>query len=80
MVITKTSRDFPYKVLTKSKMTLWQTQWCEQHFGPRWSVTENRSGIWCCFWLGPRANENAGKYEWSFLHEKDAIYFSLVWV
>ena len=27
-----------------------QTQWCEEHFGKRWCVIENRKGVWRCFW------------------------------
>lgn len=54
-----------------------QTKWCEEKFGKRWSVVDNREGVWCCFWAG---RENPGKYKFEFTNEKDAILFSLTWL
>ena len=54
-----------------------QTVWCEQKFGKRWSVVDNRDGVWCCFW-GGRAIP--GVYKWEFQNEQDALLFSLRWL
>jgi hypothetical protein len=73
----KTSRDFPHHIIT-NKDNHWEaTNWCEQHFGKRWSIVDNRQGIWCCFWRGTRS---PGGYDWHFLNEKDAFLFSLKWL
>lgn len=53
-------------------------EWCTKHFGKRWSVTDNREGVWCCFWRGFRS-PGPGHYEWLFENEEDAIMFSLRW-
>jgi hypothetical protein len=54
-----------------------QIKWCEERFGKRWSVIDNREGIWCCFWGG---NKLPGMYRFEFKNEKDAILFSLTWL
>lgn len=54
-----------------------QTQWCEEKLGKRWSAIDYRSGVWRCFWGGPRT---PGFYKWDFKNEKDALLFSLRWL
>lgn len=54
-----------------------QTVWCEQKFGKRWSVIDNRDGLWCCFWGG---RSIPGSYSWHFKNEQDALLFSLTWL
>lgn len=74
--MTKSCREFPYYFLL-SKNNHWeQDQWCTEHFGKRWSVIDNRSGVWCTFWRG---RESPGSYEWFFQNEQDALQFILRW-
>ena len=55
----------------------WQAiDWCTKHFGQRWSVVDNRDGIWCCFWAG---QEQFSSYIWHFEHDRDAMWFKLKW-
>lgn len=76
--MTKNSREFPYKIILPGLKNQWNaTQWCENKFGKCYSVIDNRNGVWCCFWLGPRSSISG--YEWLFLNEKDAILFALKW-
>lgn len=49
-------------------------KWCKQNLGPRWEVTGNRNGTWCCFWAG---RENFGCYNYHFANERDMVWFSL---
>lgn len=73
----KTARDFPYIFKLPKFKNQWQaTEWCTEQFGRRWSVIDNRAGVWCCFWLGTRG---PGGYEWLFLNEQDAVLFALKW-
>ena len=57
------------------------TEWCKQQFGDRWSVTDNRQGVWRCFWTRKLKSGEYDRsvYEWSFKNEKDAILFTLRW-
>jgi len=74
------SKDFPYTInIPKARGDRhWeQTQWCEQQFGQRWSVVDNREGTWCCFWGG---RSIPGKYRFEFKNEQDAVLFSLTWL
>ena len=50
--------------------------WCEEKFGPRWEAIHHHAGSWCCFWCGPRDNEN---YRFHFRNSEDAMLFSLRW-
>lgn len=80
MVVIKTARNFPHRLIMPKGPNHWEAdKWCRERFGKRWSVVDNRDGVWCCFWLGPRGGENAGKYEWFFLNKEDAILFALRW-
>ena len=54
-----------------------EISWCEEKFGKRWSAIDNKQGIWCCFWGGPKLS---GKYRFEFKNEQDAILFSLTWL
>lgn len=54
-----------------------ETSWCEEKFGKRWSVIDNRDGKWCCFWNG--TNKPAW-YRFHFKNEQDALLFSLTWL
>lgn len=75
--MTRSSKDFPHTFLL-SKNKHWETTaWCEQQFGKRWSVVDNREGVWCVFWRG---RDNPGMYEWYFEHEQDASRFVLRWM
>lgn len=76
MAMTKTARDFPYHTVT-GKVNHWEaTDWCERQFGERWSVVDNRNGVWCCFWAG---RSIPGSYDWYFLNEQDYLMFTLKW-
>ncbi len=73
------SQDFIHRILLPKLEDQWQvSNWCIEQFGPRWSVTENRSGRWCCFWRGLRENDFS-IYEWLFVNEQDTVLFSLRW-
>lgn len=50
--------------------------WCTEKFGERWSVTDNRKGVWC--W-GLCGRDVPGSYEWYFQNEDDATLFLLRW-
>ena len=79
--MTRTARDFPYRLVMPKHQKQWEVDlWCKEQFGPRWSAVSNRAGVWCCFWIGTRAGEDSGKYEWLFEREADAILFSLRWL
>lgn len=72
--------DLPFTITAPSKpasKTAAMTKWCEEKFGKRWSVTENRKGTWCCFWSG---RSIPGTYKWHFKNEQDALLFSLTWL
>lgn len=78
MVITRASKDFPYVFKLPKMYNQWEaSSWCEEQFGPRWSVVDNRQGVWCCFWRG---RESPGMYEWYFKNERDALMFMLKWM
>ena len=79
--MTRTARDFAHVIIMPKFPKQWQaTRWCTEQFGPRWSAVSNRDGVWCCFWIGTRAQEHSGKYEWLFEREADAVLFSLRWL
>lgn len=73
----KTSGDFNHVVILPKHKKQWKIDlWCQEQFGPRWSVVSNREGVWCCFWVGTR---DPGCYKWLFRYEKDAMLFLLRW-
>ena len=58
-------KDFSYK------------EWCEEHFGPKFDVLENKDGVWTIVWAGPyRARQD----EFRFKNEADAMMFTLKWL
>jgi hypothetical protein len=50
-------------------------RWCRENLGKRWSVLDNRDGIWSCFWDGRRKNYAA--YRYCFKNAEDATIFAL---
>ena len=50
--------------------------WCQDQFGPRWSITDNRSGVWTLAWVGP---EDWSYYQFAFANQADAVAFALKW-
>lgn len=78
-IIRYRSSDFVHRVLMSKAKKQWEMNlWCQEQFGPRWEVTGNRSGRWCVFWRGLR-DEDSSTYEWLFVNEDDAMWFSLRW-
>lgn len=49
--------------------------WCRENLGKRWSVVDNRDGIWSCFWDGFR--KNGSFYRYCFKYAEDATIFAL---
>lgn len=73
----KSTNEFPYSFFLPRIKNQWEvTKWCTEKFGKRWSVVDNREGVWCCFWRGRIVPES---YEWFFQNEKDALLFMLRW-
>lgn len=76
----KSTHEFPHKLLLPKLTHQWEaTDWCTQQFGQRWSIMDNRQGVWCCFWRGFRNSDRAAAYEWYFQNEQDALMFLLRW-
>jgi hypothetical protein len=77
MVPTKVVvKDLPYEVVISKENHKEAAAWCRERLGPRWEVTRNRKGIWCCFWEGFR---RGGDYRYHFQNDKDAVLFVLRW-
>lgn len=70
-------RNLDYTVRIHKSNHLEAEAWCRERLGPRWEVTGNREGLWCCFWAGPRAG--AAAYDYHFANEADMIWFKLTW-
>jgi len=70
--------DLPFEIVIDKKRNDEAADWCRQQWGDRWSVVDNRKGIWCCFWCGTRGVK-AGMYRYHFQNERDAIMFALRW-
>jgi hypothetical protein len=51
--------------------------WCQQQFGRRWDLINNRDGAWSMFWAG---RDHYEEYRFSFAHEQDAAWFALRWL
>lgn len=82
MGMNNSDNDFPYVIYMPTKQHKWiMTEWCKQQFGDRWSVIDNRQGVWRCFWTRKLKSGEYDRsvYEWSFKNEKDAILFTLRW-
>lgn len=54
-------------------------RWCRQEFGAEWSVANNRSGTWRCFWRGMVGDETQTHYEYQFVNSDDILLFILRW-
>lgn len=72
-------KELPYEVYISKTKHRQAESWCSIQFGPRWSALDNRQGIWCVFWAGPRS-KNPGSYRYYFQNEQDAVLFSLKWL
>lgn len=71
--------DFPYVLIIPKIKNQWEAdKWCTEKFGKKWSVVDNREGVWRCFWRGFKS-PGPGNYEWSFKNEQDAVLFALTW-
>ena len=69
-------KQLPYTVMTsRINNSNRATAWCQEQWGSRWSVTDNLSGRWSCFY-----RINLGQYEWNFETEQQALLFALRWV
>ncbi len=77
LMVKPSIQQFPNKILTSKFEHQEAVNWCNEHFGDRWSVTDNRDGTWYVFWAGPRSWNN---YEWFFKNEQDALLFALRWI
>ena len=53
-------------------------KWCEGRLGERWSVIDNRSGRWACFWCGTRSDKPE-YYVFCFESSEDAVLCALRW-
>lgn len=69
-------RDLPNEVTVSRHQHHEAESWCRANLGPRWSVLDNRSGVWCCFWAGFR---NDGGYRYYFESAQTAVEFALRW-
>lgn len=69
-------KEFPYEVMIHKSNHLPAEAWCRERFGPRWSVTENRNGSWCCFWGG---RERLDHFRYYFANDRDMVMFLLRW-
>lgn len=67
-----------YEVIVRKNNHREAERWCRENLGKRWSVVDNREGIWSCFWAGTRGPD-AGSYRFNFKHQKDAMWFTLRW-
>ena len=68
-------KDLNYTVRIHRDRQREAERWCRENLGPRWSVTDNRQGIWCCFWAGLR--QAYPGYDYHFANERDMIWFAL---
>jgi hypothetical protein len=68
-------KDLPYTVRIHKSRQREAEAWCRKNLGKRWSVVDNREGIWCCFWAGFR-QEYPG-YDFHFANERDMFWFAL---
>lgn len=72
----KRYRSLDYEVMIHKKYFRDAAKWCEERWGSRWSVTENRSGVWACFWAG---RDNFECYRFVFADDRDMMMFALRW-
>ncbi len=72
-------KQLDHKVFISKQNHRHAEPWCKERWGERWSVIDNRNGIWSCFWAGTRG-PYAGMYLYIFENEQDAFWFALRWV
>ncbi|MCX7594397.1 MAG: hypothetical protein N2235_11650 [Fischerella sp.] len=72
--------DFPYSVAFDADHVRWCLDqidnWCEEKFGSKFSVTENKQGTWCVFWNG---RKRPSQYRYFFINKENALWFALTW-
>lgn len=73
-----TMNHLPYTISIHKSKQREAERWCSDHLGKRWSVVDNRQGVWCCFWAGTRT-EHPGYYDFHFLNERDMCWVALRW-
>ena len=65
-----------HRVIVTRKNYLPAKKWCSEHFGKKWDLLDNRTGVWRCLWSG---SSDPTRFVFSFANEKDATWFALVW-
>jgi hypothetical protein len=65
-----------YEILVDSIKHRPAMKWCEQQFGTRWNVIDNRTGQWALFWAGRGMTD---KYRFCFAVKEDMMMFILRW-
>lgn len=70
-------RKLTHEVIIESTNSRPASNWCEQHFGPRWNVINCRNGAWAMFWAGVAMSSG---YRFVFAEERDAALFALRWL
>jgi hypothetical protein len=68
--------QLPYTVRIHKDQYRDAEHWCRNRLGERWSVTDNRSGQWACFWSGTDA---FAYYNFHFARKEDLIWVALKW-
>ena len=72
-------KQLPYGCQSDKKVLHEAESWCIEQWGPKWSVTGNREGIWCVFWAGNRVELTPSSYQWWFATEQQRTWFLLRW-
>lgn len=70
-------RKLGIEVIVPTEHSRGASAWCEQQFGTRWNVIDNRDGSWAMFWAGV---DMAKYYRFCFAEERDALLFTLRWL
>ena len=70
-------KNFQYVQLLKRKNIEDAKVWCENQFGQRWGIVDNREGTWMCLWAG---KERRDHYRFHFENERDYLWFRLRWL
>jgi hypothetical protein len=70
-------RKLGHEIIVPTGHSRGASAWCEEQFGTRWNVIDNRDGAWAMFWAGV---DMAQHYRFCFAEERDAMLFSLRWL
>lgn len=70
------AKDLRYCVQIHKSKHIAAEAWCRKHWGVRWTLTENRTGAWSCFWAG---RDQPDQFTYYFVNEQDAVLFALTW-